>query len=390
MTTAALSPSSTAAELQARAEEIAGEVLSPLSERVDRDGLWPEAQLRALGEAGLLGLHVPCRLGGREQGLYALALVTETLGRACPSTAMCYGMHCVATAVIASKATPFHEDSFLVPIAEGRHITTLSLSEPGTGSHFYLPQLQLLREGDAFVLNGSKSFVTNGSKADSYVISGQGVDPLAGAGEFSCLLLEKHTPGLSWRDPWNGFGMRGNSSCGMDLESARVPSRNLLGREGDQLWYVFEVVAPYFIMAMSGTYLGIAQACLNLALQHLRERRHDHTGEALADSPLLQHQAAELWIQVESVRQLVHEAARLGDLGDPRATLSLLASKAAVADMVTAVANEAMTLCGGIAYAENSQLARLLRDARAAHVMSPTTTLLKQWAGRLLLGLPIL
>jgi isovaleryl-CoA dehydrogenase len=132
--------------------------------------------MRALGQAGLLGLHVPRRLGGLEQGFEALVLTTERLGRACASTSLVFGMHCVATKVIATKATPDQESRYLEPIAAGEHITTLALSEPGTGVHFYMPQTTFRAQGGDFVLDGVKSFVTSGSHADSYVVSAVAAD----------------------------------------------------------------------------------------------------------------------------------------------------------------------------------------------------------------------
>ena len=377
-------------KLRAAAAEVAGACLAPRADEVDRECRWPEHALRALGESGLMGLHVPGRLGGQGQGLLALAVVTEALAQACSSSAMCYAMHCVGTAVIAAKATRDQEERYLRPIAQGRHVTTLALTETGTGSHFYLPETACRREGDAFLVDGSKNFITNGGHADSYVVSTASGLPDAEAGEFSCLIVDGGAPGLSWREPWRGLGMRGNSSRGLRLELARVPVANLLGEEGDQIWYVFEVVAPYFLMAMSGAYLGIAQAALDLTLRHVRARRYSHSGETLAEMPHVQHRAGQLWAAVEKSRQLIYHAARLGDLGDPQALVAIFSCKAEVADTAVTLTNEAMTLCGGIAYGENAQLARLLRDARAAHVMSPTTDMLRLWAGRSLLGLPLL
>lgn len=379
----------TVRELRDRAEQVAQEQIAPQADDVDRNGTWPAHSLRALAGAGLLGLHVPRRLGGQEQGLLALAVLTEAIARACSSSALCYGMHCVGTAVIAAKATRDQEERYLRPIAAGRHITTLSLSEAGTGSHFYLSQTRLTRDGSSYVIEGTKQFVTSGGHANSYVVSTMASNP-AQAGEFSCLIVDRDAPGVSWLEPWQGFGMRGNSSRGMRLNQARVPAGNLLGEEGDEIWYVFEVIAPYFLMAMSGTYLGIAQAALDLTLEHLRSRRYGHSGEALADLPLVQHRLGKMWAAVEKTRLLLYHAARLGDLGDPQALPAILSCKADVADTAVQVTNEAMSLSGGIAYRENSRLARLLRDARASHVMAPTTDVLTQWAGRALLGLPLL
>jgi isovaleryl-CoA dehydrogenase len=240
------------------------------------------------------------------------------------------------------------------------------------------------------VLDGEKSFVTSGGHADSYVFSaippGAELDP----GAFTCLAVDGGTPGLNWCDPWHGFGMRGNSSRAVLMEGVRVPHENLLGQEGDQIWYVFEIVAPYFLIAMAGVYLGTARAALEAAIAHLESRRHSHTGDTLSDIPVLWHEIAEAWTEVEATRQLVRHAARLFDSGTEGAQLALFAAKARVAKTATGVTETAMILMGGRGYSENSAIARLHRDARAANVMSPTTHLLQTWLGRSLLDLPML
>lgn len=376
--------------LRAIAETVTQEHIAPRSTAVDAKCEWPEHSMRALAAAGLLGLHVPSRLGGQGEGLLALAVIAETIARGCASSAMCYAMHCVATAVIAAKATSFHEEHYLRAIAEGRHITSLALSEAGTGAHFYLPQTGLERDGQQFVLCGTKQFVTNGGHADSYVVSTRASTPEAEDGDFSCLVVDRDTPGMTWMEPWRGFGMRGNSSRGVCLDGVRVPEENLLGAEGDQVWYAFEVVAPYFLMAMAGIYIGIAQAALDFTLQHLRTRYHQHAGSTLAEVPALQHKVADMWMAVEKVRGLTYKGAKLGDLGDAGAMAAIMAAKIDASEAAVWVANEAMTCCGGIAYRENGLLGRFLRDARASHVMTPTTLLLKTWLGRSLLGQPLL
>lgn len=378
-----------ARELAGRVREIARDVVAPNAEREDAEASWPAPAMRALGEAGLLGLHVPVELGGHGEGMTALVAIAEILAAESPSAALCYAMHCVGTAVIAAKATDDQRARYLVPIARGEHVTTLALSEPGTGQHFYIPQTELQRAGDCFELRGTKSFITNGGHADSYVISTVGVDHAGGEGSFSAVVVDADTPGLAWQDDWLGLGMRANSSRTLRLDGARVPTRNLLGAEGDQIWYVFEVVAPYFLMAMAGTYTGVAASALEIAREHLGSRRHAHTGELLGAHPLLAHRLGELWIEVSRTRRLVYGAAQAGDSGAGDALPSILGCKAAAGDTSVRVTNEAMTLGGGMAYRENSKLARLLRDARASHVMAPTTDLLKTWVGRALLKLPL-
>ncbi len=375
-------------ELQITAANVAETQIAPLAAEVDAECRWPAHSMQALAEAGLLGLQVPSELGGLGQGLLGLCVLTETIARACPSSALCYGMHCVATAVIAAKATDHQREHYLREIAQGRHITTLALSEHGTGAHFYLPETRLDADGEDFIVDGTKQFVTNGGHADSYVVSTVAAD--GEAGDFSCLIVDNNSNGMHWLDTWAGFGMRGNSSRPLQLDRVRVPARNLLGEPGDQVWYVFEVVAPFFLMAMAGTYLGVAQAALDEAGLHLRSRRYSHSGESLSDVESLQIRYGELWTELVKTRALVREAARRGDGAHPEALPFILACKADAAETAVRLANEAMSLCGGAAYRENSRVARLLRDARAGHVMTPTTGLLKLWTGRSLLGLPLL
>lgn len=377
-------------DLLARTEHVIEQCMAPLAEQVDRDCAWPEHSMNALAEEGILGLQVPEALGGHGQGLLGLSVLTELMGRVCPSSALCFGMHCVGTAVIAAKATKLQQDRYLRPIARGEHITSLALAEAGTGVHFYIPETSFVATGSDFVLNGTKQFVTNGGHADSYVVSTVTAGGQAEVGDFNCLVVDRDTDGMQWLEPWRGFGMRGNSSRGLRFTDSRVPQTNLLGEQGDQVWYVFEVVAPYFLMAMAGTYLGIAQSAVDAASEHLRTRRHSHSGELLADVGSLQTRFAEMWIAVEKTRSLIHEAATLGDLGHPDALPFILACKADAGETAVRLANDAMTICGGQAYRENSRIAQMLRDARASHVMAPTTEMLHAWTGRALLGKPLL
>lgn len=378
-------------DILALVRKIALEEVAPRAEEVDKERKWPEKSIRALQSAGLGGLVVPAKYGGLGRGLEGVAKVCEILGKECASTAMCFGMHLVGSAVIAAKATPEQQENYLTPIVEGKHLTTLSLSEPGTGSHFYIPQAKLEKKANGdYRLNGTKSFVTNGGYADSYVVSAVIPDPDTPIGQFSCVVVPNKAEGVEWGKSWEGIGMRGNASRTLELTDLHLPSKDLLGEQGDQLWYVFEVVTPYFITAMAGTYLGIATAALSEAISHLKERTHSHSGTLLSQQPVLQHRLGVLWAKVERTRQLTYSAAANGDAGKSNSLLSLFSAKAEVSDCAVEVINEVMTLMGGIAYAKDGRLARHLRDARASHVMAPTTDILRTWTGRVLLDVPLL
>ena len=195
---------------------------------------------------------------------------------------------------------------------------------------------------------------------------------------------------MHWGKEWAGLGMRGNSSRPLQLKNVKISSRQILGEEGDQLWYVFSVVAPYFLIAMSGTYLGIAVRALDEAKRILSKRIYSHSGTGPAQVSTLQHRLGTLWARVERTRQLTYNAALLGDRGEESAMLSIMAAKAEVASCAVDTVNEAMTIAGGIGYQSDGLLGMLLRDARAAHVMAPTTDILYTWMGRTLLDLPLL
>jgi alkylation response protein AidB-like acyl-CoA dehydrogenase len=379
-------------EVLAIAKKLADEQLRPRKERIDERGEWPCESLRALQTAGLGGLVVPIDAGGHGHGLLAVTRVCEILGFECPSTAISYGMHLVGSAVLAAKATDAQHHRYLKPIARGEHLTTLALSEPGTGSHFYLPETTLARGGDGYVLHGTKSFVTSGGHADSYVMSAAPIDAEARPGEFSCVVVRNQAHGLQWVGDWNGWGMRGNAARSARLDHVRIDPEDLLGEEGDEIWFVFNVVAPFFLVAMAGTYLGIAAAALSAARAHLLERKHEHTGLRLADHPIVQYRFGTLWAELQRTRALVWDAARMGDDGDPDALPALCSAKAEVAVTTEHLTAEAMTLVGGRGYNTNTghPLHRMYRDARAAHVMAPPTDLLRTWTGRAVLGLPIL
>ncbi|MEX2346539.1 MAG: acyl-CoA dehydrogenase family protein [Balneolaceae bacterium] len=371
--------------------EISLKELAPRAEEIDNTGRWPEKSLRVLQEAGLGGLAIPLALGGHGHGMLGVAKVCEILGRECASTAMCFGMHLVGSAVLAAKATPEQQQKFLNPITEGKHLTTLSLSELGTGANFYIPQTELSKKDNgSYILNGTKSFVTSGGYADSYVVSAVVPEPKTPVGQFSCVVVPNNSDGMQWKQPWQGIGMKGNSSRNVELKELEIPASHLLGEQGDQIWYVFEIVVPYFLMAMAGTYLGIAGAAIAEATEHLKNRTYSHSGSSLAHLPVVQHSLGTLWAKVESVRQLFYSAAISGDTGRPETLLSLFSAKAEVSDTVVLVVNEVMSLMGGIAYAKDAKLSRHLRDARAAHIMAPTTNMLRTWTGRALLDIPLL
>jgi alkylation response protein AidB-like acyl-CoA dehydrogenase len=372
-------------------EEISRTIIAKNAINTDKYAQWPEAGIRALLAAGLGGLTVPLEYGGLGHGTETLAKICEIIGQYCPSTSICYGMHCVGSAVIASKVTKYQQEHYLTPICEGRHITSLSLSESASGSHFYLPETKMNKDSDGnYVINGSKSFATNGGRADSYVVSVVTEETNQPLGRFNCIMIQGDSAGVEWGPEWTGLGMRGNSSRNLLLDNVVISSEDILGNVGDHIWYIFNVITPYFLTAITGAYLGLARAALEEIKSHLIQREYSFTENNLASSSVIQHQMGVLWAKYARTRALIYYSTQCYDKGLDSAQIDLFSSKAEVAEIVIDIVNDGMTLCGGSAYRENSSLNRMLRDARAAHIMSPTTDMLRIWIGRSILEQPLL
>lgn len=373
------------------AVEISKTTIAKNTVDTDKHALWPEEGIRALQHAGLGGLAVPLKYGGLGHGTEVLAKVCEVIGRSCTSTSICFGMHCVGSAVLSSKVTDFQQENFLTPICEGNHITSLSLSEFGSGSHFYLPQTKMLHvnNGD-YIIEGKKAFVTNGSRADSYVVSAVTEEKDQALGKFNCVIVPSKSEGLNWGPEWAGLGLRGNSSRNLSLNKVRISENQILGSKGDQIWYIFNVITPYFLTAIAGAYLGLARAAIEEVKNHIIQRKYSFNGKSLATSSVTQHQLGTLWAKYARSRALLYWATQCYDRGLDNSHLDLFSAKAEISETVIDIVNEGLTLCGGSVYHEDSNLNRMMRDARAAHIMSPTTDMLRVWTGRSILEQPLL
>ncbi len=373
------------------AEEVSRTIIAKNTTATDKYAQWPEEGIRALQAAGLGGLTVPLEYGGLGHGTETLAKVCEIIGQYCASTSICFGMHCVASAVIASKVTAYQQENYLTPICEGKHITSLSLSELGSGSHFYLPQTKMIKNNDGgYHIKGEKSFATNGGEADSYVVSAVTEQPNQAVGRFNCVIIPGDSEGLEWGPAWAGLGLRGNSSRNLSLNNVSVSDEQILGNVGDQIWYIFNVITPYFLTAIAGAYLGLTRAVIEEVKTHITQRKFSFNGKTIASSSVTQHQMGVLWAKYARTRALLYWSTQCYDKGLDNNQLDLFSAKAEIAETAIDIVNDGMTLCGGSAYREDSNLNRMLRDARAAHIMSPTTDMLRIWTGRSILEQPLL
>jgi isovaleryl-CoA dehydrogenase len=250
---------------------------------VDKDRAFPRETLSALASAGALGLLVPADAGGSGGALSDLAQACDELGAACASSAMVFLMHSVTAATIAAGGGE-RAGEILARMATGDALGTLAFSERGTGAHFYAPELRAQRSDGSLRVSGRKSFVTSGGEADVYLILLQG----EAAGSADAYVLERDQGGISFDGKWEGLGMAGNSSVGMQLDDVVVQDAGRIGSAGGATELVFAAVAPFFLVGLSAVNVGIAAAAAQAATEHAKGRTYPD-GSSLAEIQTIQH-----------------------------------------------------------------------------------------------------
>jgi alkylation response protein AidB-like acyl-CoA dehydrogenase len=375
--------------LMAENKKLASELLAPSADQIDSARSFPRKNLQALGRSGLLGLLVPAEYSGASAGIAEMAQILETMAQACASTAMVTLMHYCGTAVIVTRGSAELKQRVLPAIARGEHLTTLAFSEAGSGGHFYIPVSEVRRNGDELRLTAHKSFVTSAGEADSYVVSARKV-AAAGPTDIDLYLVSKGAKGFEVTKPFEGLGLAGNASAPMKLQEVVLDSEARLGNEGSGFQTMMEVVLPHFQIGVAAVSLGIAGAAFQAASAHVMGRKYEHAGgAALSTIPRVQFLAAEMALELRSVRAYLAETVRRATTGDPEAMLDVLGVKAKAAEAALAIAARAMTLGGGAAYGRRGGLERNFRDAQAASVMAPTSDVLKEFLGKACLGVPL-
>ncbi|MFR0357461.1 acyl-CoA dehydrogenase family protein [Streptomyces sediminimaris] len=359
-------------------------VIEPLAQQVDQNGSFPRDGVRALAECGALGLLSGERHGGAGGDLRQAASVVERLAGVCGSTAMVLLMHYAAVAVIeAHGPAPVRRE-----IAEGRHLSTLALSEKGSRSHFWAPVGTASPDGaDGALLNADKSWVTSAGEADSYVWSSR---PLRAAGPMTLWLVPSDSAGLRVRGDYDGFGLRGNASSPVGAKDVHVPRTARLSADGEGLALALAEVLPRFLVLSAAFCMGVTEALLGLTARHLRGTRLDHLGQTLAEQPVPRREYAVLRLRADAARAFLDDTLTALETARPDATLRVLQVKALAAETTADVADGAMRLCGGSAFRRELGVERRFRDALAARVMAPTTEALYDFCGRTALGLPLL
>ena len=369
-------------EFEAALETIATTIVAKHAGEIDA-GAFPSQAIKALGEAGLLGLVSSPDVDGKGLGLPEAVHVVERLARACASTAMVVTMHYAATVVLEQLGPKDIRQA----IAAGKHLSTLAFSEAGSRSQFWVPMSTATADGNDVKLTASKSWVTSAHHADSYVWSSR---PLAGQELSSLWLVLRKTTGLHIPDAgFDGLGLRGNDSSPIAAEGARIPASCRLGDDGAGFGVMMGTVLPWFNVLSASVSNGIMEAALARTVAHVTATKFAHAGNGLADLPTIRAYLARMRIKTDHNKALVADTLTAMGTNRPDTMLRVLESKAAAGESATEVTDLAMRICGGAAFRKESGVERAFRDARAAVVMGPTTDVLYDFIGKAVCGVPL-
>jgi isovaleryl-CoA dehydrogenase len=351
--------------------------LGPVADDIDRDDAFPPDLFRRLGDLGILGVTVPKEYGGAGADLLSGVLIIEQLARVSASVALSYGAHanlCVDN--IYANGTEEQRRAYLPGLCSGALVGALAITEPDAGSDATGISTTAVADGDDFVLNGTKMFITNGSIADVIVLYAK-TAPEKGAHGITTFIIEKGFPGFSVSRKLDKFGHRGSPTAELRLEDCRVPRRNVLGKIDGGVAVMMRGLDIERVF-VAGESIGIAEEALSLAVGYARERKQ--FGQAIGSFQLIQAKLADMYTQVEAARALLYQTALRAEHGPvhKEAAAAILFA----AEMSTRVALDAMQVHGGYGYLNDLPLGRLVRDAKLLEIGAGTSEIRRLIIGR--------
>ena len=331
------------------------------AERYDR------ALFDRAGELGLTGIPYPEELGGAGMGSFAWILAIEEVAAADMALAVSLSVHVLSQLCIFANGTDEQKGRFLPPMTAGRELGAFALTEPGAGSDAASLSLSAVRDGDDYLLTGTKIWITNAGEAARYVVFGT-VDRSKGKAGITAFVVEADTPGFRLGSKERKMGIRGTTGFELVFEEARVPAANRLGDEGDGLRVALSALGAGRI-SIAAACTGLARNALELAARYALQRRQ--FGRAIADQEMIQAMLAEMTVQVEAARLLTWRAARMRDAGQPINSASSMA-KWYASDAAMRVTTDAVQIYGGAGYSRDNPVERLMRDAKGAQIYEGT------------------
>lgn len=363
------------------ASTFARKALAPNASQWDSSGQLPDSVVQQMGELGLLGMQVPAEWGGFKTDDLTYALCIEEVAAGCAASSTLMSVHnSVGCVPILKFGTDEQKQHWLPRMAAGEVIGAFCLTEPHAGSQADAIKTRAVRNGDHWVINGAKQFVTNGARAGVAIVFAV-TDPTAGKKGISAFLVPTDTPGFEVGPPEKKMGIRASDTCPITLVDCRVPASHLLGQEGDGLKIALSNLEGGRI-GIAAQAVGIARAALEVATRYASERVQ--FGQPIAQHQAIGHTLADMHTRLNAARLMVHHAARLRTAGVPCISEASQA-KLFASEMAEWVCSKAIQIHGGYGYLQDYAVERHYRDARITQIYEGTSEIQKLVIARQLL-----
>ncbi|MGE6382333.1 isovaleryl-CoA dehydrogenase [Shewanella baltica] len=359
-------------------QDFAANEIAPIAAKVDHDNAFPNELWPVLGSMGLLGVTVAEEYGGANMGYLAHVVAMEEISRASASIGLSYGAHsnlCVNQ--INRNGNAAQKAKYLPKLVSGEHIGALAMSEPNAGSDVVSMKLHARKEGDRFILNGNKMWITNGPDAHTYVIYAK-TDLTKGAHGITAFIVERDSKGFSQAQKLDKLGMRGSNTCELVFEDVEVPEENILGGLNNGVKVLMSGL-DYERVVLSGGPLGIMNACMDIVVPYIHER--EQFGKSIGEFQLVQGKLADMYTGMNAAKSYVYAVAKSCDRGETTrkdAAGAILYS----AELATKMALDAIQLLGGNGYVNEYATGRLLRDAKLYEIGAGTSEIRRMLIGR--------